>query len=325
MTKSRHFLDNLNSAQRDAVEAVDGPVLVLAGAGSGKTRVLTYRMAHMIHDKNISASMILAMTFTNKAAGEMNDRVKEMIPGTHDIWIGTFHSIFARILRIEANNAEHDVNFVIYDKQDQEHVVKVVMDRMGFSIRHFSSRAVLATISRWKNNLIEPESVPINSPFEDIVHRVYPEYNAALRSSNAFDFDDLLLAPLRMFSTHPEIRDRYRKRFQYILVDEYQDTNRVQYTLLIQLAQEHLNLCVVGDDDQSIYRWRGADIRNILEFENDFPNTRIFRLEQNYRSTKNVLTAASSVVKHNKGRKVILWASPAAPQMTSVNSVNVQE
>ena len=308
MPQSLSYLDDLNSVQREAVEAVDGPVLILAGAGSGKTRVLTYRIAHMIRQKHIPSNRILAMTFTNKAAEEMRGRIRDMINHASQPWIGTFHSVFSRILRIEAEDIGLDKDFVIYDKQDQEQVVKDVMSRMGISIQHFSPRAVLASISRMKNNLVQPDSAPDGNPFEEIVRRIFPEYNAMLRACHAFDFDDLLIVPLQMFILHSDIRDRYRDRFQYILVDEYQDTNRAQYSLLVQLAREHLNLCVVGDDDQSIYRWRGADIRNILEFEKDFPDTRIFRLEQNYRSTQNVLTAASSVVRHNKGRKPkTLW------------------
>ena len=280
-------------------------MLILAGAGSGKTRVLTYRMAYLLHERKASPYEILAMTFTNKAAGEMKERIQQFIKLDHTMWIGTFHSIFSKILRWEAEKIGYSPNFIIYDTDDQESLVKGIMKEMMIPEEQFSARSILQMISRAKNNLIDSDTYsPIReSRFDQVVSWIYPEYQKRLRTNSAFDFDDLITQPIRLFATHPDILKKYQSRFKYILVDEYQDTNRAQYLLLYHLSRGHRNLCVVGDDDQSIYRWRGADIRNILEFDKDFPDSKVFRLEQNYRSTQNILQAASSVVAMNQGRK----------------------
>ncbi|MBN2030045.1 UvrD-helicase domain-containing protein [bacterium] len=308
---SSSILHNLNPQQRDAVTAIKGPVLVLAGAGSGKTRVLAYRIAYLLQEGNVSPYEILAMTFTNKAAGEMKERVQHFVPLNHNLWIGTFHSIFSKILRLEADKIGYSSDFIIYDSDDQERLVKSIMKGMMISEEQFGAKSILNAISRAKNNLNGPESFSRmqENPFEQVVSRVYSEYQRQLRINGAFDFDDLITLPIQLFTSHPDILKKYQSRFKYILVDEYQDTNRAQYLLLYHLAKDHRNLCVVGDDDQSIYRWRGADIRNILEFDKDFPDSQIFRLEQNYRSTQNILNGATSVVEKNKGRKAKkLWS-----------------
>jgi len=309
---SLFFLNELNPAQRKAVETTEGPVLVLAGAGSGKTRVLTFRIAYLVKEKKVPPWEILAMTFTNKAAGEMRERVESLIGVNAGLWVGTFHSIFSKILRWESELFNYSPDFVIYDTEDQERLVKSIMNDMGVSIQQYPPKMILSFISRAKNNLISPEtySSSAKTVIEDIVSRVYPEYQNRLRSNHAFDFDDLITIPIHLFDKYPDVLKKYQSRFRYVLVDEYQDTNRAQYMLIRYLAKEHRNICVVGDDDQSIYRWRGADIRNILEFEKDFPGAQVFRLEQNYRSTQNILTAAASIVEKNKGRKEKkLWSN----------------
>ncbi len=309
------ILENLNTEQKSAVQATEGPVLVLAGAGSGKTRVLTHRIAYLIQDKGVQPWQILAMTFTKKAAGEMVERVHELVTVDAVPWIGTFHSIFSKLLRIEAQHLNYDSNFVIYDTDDQLRLMKSLMSFHDISTQQFAPKSILATISKSKNNLIEPQDYAVNAlstPFEKMVARLYPAYENQLRANNAMDFDDLIKEPITLFEKNPEILEKYQNRFKYILVDEYQDTNRVQYRLLQLLSKSHQNLCVVGDDDQSIYGWRGADINNILDFEKDFPSTQTYRLEQNYRSTKNILTAANAVASRNVGRKEkSLWCEQA--------------
>ncbi|MBN1781192.1 UvrD-helicase domain-containing protein [bacterium] len=305
MNASAFPLDQLNPEQQNAVTATEGPVLVLAGAGSGKTRVLTYRIAYLIRQCCIPPWTILAVTFTRKAAREMQERVHELVGPDQGTWIGTFHSTFAKILRWEAPAVHYPTDFVIYDTDDQNRLVRMVMESLQIPVSRFNPKAVQAAISHAKNSLISPEHIfksPAN-PFEEAVKRIYPEYQKRLRENYAFDFDDLITVPIQLFNHNTDILEKYQNRFQYILVDEYQDTNKAQYELLAQLAGKNRNLCVVGDDDQSIYGWRGADISNILDFESDFPETRVFRLEQNYRSTKNILTAAHSVVSRNQGRK----------------------
>ena len=312
MSKSvHHFLSDLNPQQQQAVEATEGPVLVLAGAGSGKTRVLTYRIAHILEQKKASPWEILAMTFTNKAAGEMKERIDALVNMDGNLWVGTFHSICAKILRLEVGVLGYESSFVIYDTDDQERLIKIVMEELGISPKAYSPKSVLSVISLQKNALVPPESYAstVGNPFENVVAKVYPVYQERLRSNQAFDFDDLITIPIRLFAEHPEILEKYQSRFKYILVDEYQDTNRAQYLLIYYLAKNHRNLCVVGDDDQSIYRWRGADLRNILEFEKDFPDSQVFKLEQNYRSTQTILKAANSVIENNEGRKgKMLWS-----------------
>ena len=318
-TSALSFLDQLNPQQREAVETTDGPVLILAGAGSGKTRVITFRIAYLIEHKGVMPESILAMTFTNKAAAEMGERVEKLVGGLSIAKpvISTFHSFCVRMLRrdIEAMRIPstvpgqppigHTKNFVIYDEADQQSVVKSVMKRLGVDDKELTPRTVLGRISWAKNHMLDPQELYLHSadPKTEKVAHLYEEYRKELRKANALDFDDLLLDSVRLLKSAPQVREYYNKRFQYLLIDEYQDTNRPQYELMRMLAGEHHNVCAVGDEDQSIYSWRGADIRNILEFEQDFPEAKIIRLEQNYRSTQNILQAASAVVANNVRRK----------------------
>ena len=306
------FLHKLNPQQREAVEAVDGPVLILAGAGSGKTRVITYRIVYLIEQKGIEPDSILAVTFTNKAAAEMAERVAGLLGGrtVRKPLISTFHSFCVRVLRrdIEAlriGNAGHKKDFAIYDETDQQAVVKSVMRRLGLDDKQLKPSAVLSRISWAKNHVLEAQEMYLQSadPVTEKIAHIFEEYRKELRKANALDFDDLLLETVRLLKSSAEVRERYQRRYQYLLIDEYQDTNRPQYELIKLLAGSRHNLCVVGDEDQSIYSWRGADIRNILEFERDFPEARIIRLEQNYRSTQAILEAASAVVANNVKRK----------------------
>jgi len=306
------YLNQLNPQQREAVETVDGPVLILAGAGSGKTRVITYRIAHLIDGVGVAPDSILAMTFTNKAAGEMASRVESLV-GTRTVvkpLISTFHSFCVRVLRRDVETLQiggkgYRKDFVIYDEADQQGVIKAAMRRLGIDDKQLTPRAVLARISWAKNHMLDPQEVYLQSadPNSERVAHIYQVYKQELAKSNALDFDDLLLYTQRLFKASGETCQRYNRRYRYILVDEYQDTNRPQYELMRMLAGSDHNVCAVGDEDQSIYSWRGADIRNILEFERDFPEARVIRLEQNYRSTQNILQAASSVVSHNVRRK----------------------
>jgi DNA helicase II / ATP-dependent DNA helicase PcrA len=313
------FLDQLNPQQREAVETSEGPLLILAGAGSGKTRVITYRIAHLIEAHGIMPDSILAMTFTNKAAAEMVERVEKLVGGLSVAKpvIATFHSFCVRVLRrdIEALRIPssvpgkppigHSKSFVIYDENDQQQTVKAIMRRLGVDDKQTTPRAVLSHISWAKNHMLDPQEVYLQSgdPKTEKVAQIYAEYRKELAKANALDFDDLLLEATRLLKSVPAVREYYNRRFQYILVDEYQDTNRPQYELMRMLAGTSHNICAVGDEDQSIYSWRGADIRNILEFEKDFPEAKIVRLEQNYRSTQNILQAASAVVANNVQRK----------------------
>ena len=310
------LLDQLNPEQRLAVETADGPLLILAGAGSGKTRVITYRIAHLIETLGVSPDAILAVTFTNKAAAEMAERVEKLVGGSllRQPVISTFHSFCVRVLRrdIEALKSGFRKDFVIYDESDQQLVVKAAMRRLGIDDKQLKPSAVLSRISWAKNHMRDPIEVYRSSPdpkTERVAH-IYEIYRQELRKANALDFDDLLLETVHLLRDAAEVRERYQRRFEYMLVDEYQDTNRPQYELMRLLAGTRHNLCVVGDEDQSIYSWRGADIRNILEFEQDFPEAKIVRLEQNYRSTQNILQAASAVVGNNVRRKgKTLWTS----------------
>jgi DNA helicase-2/ATP-dependent DNA helicase PcrA len=320
------FLDQLNPQQREAVETSDGPVLILAGAGSGKTRVITYRIAYLNEHMGVMPESILAVTFTNKAAAEMVERVEKIVGGMSIVKpvISTFHSFCVRVLRrdIEAlripstvpgqPSIGHTKNFVIYDESDQQSIVKSIMKRLGLDDKQLTARTVLGRISWAKNHMLDPQEVYLQSadPKVERVAHIYEEYRKELRRANALDFDDLLLEALRLLKSVAAVRDYYNRRFQYVLVDEYQDTNRPQYELMRLLAGTKHNICAVGDEDQSIYSWRGADIRNILEFEKDFPEAKIIRLEQNYRSTQSILEAASAVVANNIKRKgKNLWTS----------------
>jgi len=295
----------LNEAQREAVAHVTGPMLVLAGAGSGKTRVLTVRVARLVDEHGVDPRHILAVTFTNKAAGEMRTRVAQLLEREPDgLWIGTFHAVCARLLRREAPALGFTRDFTIYDEDDVEALVRRLVDDLGLPAKLYGARTVRHEISHAKNAMVAPGPYAQEAldPYHANVGRVYAAFEAALRRANAMDFDDLLLHPLALFAGHPEILARYRQRFRFLLVDEYQDTNRAQYLLLRALAGEGGNLFVVGDDDQSIYGWRGADLRNILEFQRDYPAARLVRLEENYRSTQAILEAANSVIAPNTGR-----------------------
>ena len=320
------FLDQLNPQQREAVETTEGPVLILAGAGSGKTRVITYRIAYLIEHMGVMPESILAMTFTNKAAAEMGERVEKLVGGLSVAkpLISTFHSFCVRTLRrdIEALRIPsatpgqppigHSKSFVIYDESDQQSVVKSVMKRLGLDDKQLTPRTVLSRISWAKNHMLGPQELYLQSadPQTERIAHLFEEYRKELRKANALDFDDLLLETVRLLNSAAPVRQYYNRRFQYLLIDEYQDTNRPQYELMRMLAGTHHNVCAVGDEDQSIYSWRGADIRNILEFEKDFSEAKIIRLEQNYRSTQNILQAASAVVANNVRRKgKNLWTS----------------
>ncbi len=297
-------LSTLNEPQRLAVEHTDGPLLVLAGAGSGKTRVLTHRIAYLIQEKGVSPYHILALTFTNKAAGEMRARVETLIGmSAADMWVMTFHACCARILRREIDRLGYEKTFVIYDDADQQSLFKKIIKERGLNEKVFTPRGLAGQISDAKNHSLEPEQFLRQQYAPKEVLDVYLAYRNQLKQNNALDFDDLLLLTLRLFKENPDILEKYRSRFAYVLVDEYQDTNLVQYHIVRLLSMQHRNICVVGDDDQSIYGWRGADIRNILEFEKDFPGAEVIRLEQNYRSTRAILDAANLVISNNQGRK----------------------
>ena len=311
------LIDNLNPEQRAAVEATEGPLLILAGAGSGKTRVITSRIAWLIREKGVAPDSILAVTFTNKAAKEMGERVDRLL-GHSSLakpLIATFHSLCVRILRrdieaLKVNGVGLTRSFAIFDENDQQGIVKQIMRRMGLDTKQLTPRTVLGRISWAKNHMVDPQEYYLDSkdPNSERIAHIYKSYKAELLKNNALDFDDLLLEAARLLKVSQEVRERYQRRYRYLLVDEYQDTNRPQYELMKLLAGEQKNVCAVGDEDQSIYSWRGADIRNILEFEKDFPDARIVRLEQNYRSTQIILEAAGSVVANNlrrKGKK--LW------------------
>jgi ATP-dependent DNA helicase UvrD/PcrA len=305
------LLEGLNDPQREAVTHGDGPLLILAGAGSGKTRVLTHRIAWLVHTGAVQPSEILAITFTNKAASEMRGRV-ELLVGrrVRAMWVMTFHAACARMLRADAHRLGYTRQFTIYDADDSRRLVKRCLDELGIDPKRFTPRAIQAQISDAKNKLRAADDYRqlVGSYFEQTVADVYDEYERALHASNAMDFDDLLVRAVNVLELFPEVRERYQRAFRHVLVDEYQDTNRAQYRWLQLLAGEHRNLAVVGDDDQSIYRFRGAEIRNILDFEDDFPDAHVVKLEQNYRSTQTILSAANAVVSNNRGRKSkALW------------------
>lgn len=311
------YLEKLNNEQQEAVLQTEGPVLILAGAGSGKTRVLTYRIAYLIEEKGVNPWNILAITFTNKAAKEMKERVQSLIGCTDDMWISTFHSACVRILRKNIEKLSgYKKNFVIFDTKDQETLVKECLKELNLNEKNFTFRAVSSVISGAKDKLITPEKF-YDKNMHDIKARkfadIYMLYQKKLKKNNALDFDDILFKTVELFELNPDILEYYQNKFKYIMVDEYQDTNYSQYRLISLLAKQHKNICVVGDDDQSIYSWRGADIGNILNFEKDFPGAKVIKLEQNYRSTQTILDAANSVIKNNFARKSKkLWTENAA-------------
>ena len=309
--------DSLNEQQKEAVFQTEGPLLILAGAGSGKTRVLTHRTAYLIEEKGVNPYHILAITFTNKAAGEMRERIDDLVGfGSESIWVSTFHSTCVRILRRYIDRLGFDNNFTIYDSDDQKTVMKDVCKRLQIDTKMYKEKTFLNVISDAKDNLISPEEFTLNAGTDYKLQKqaqVYREYQQVLKKSNALDFDDLIVKCVELFQNDPEVLDYYQERFQYIMVDEYQDTNTAQFHLIRLLASKYQNLCVVGDDDQSIYKFRGANINNILHFERYFPDAKVIKLEENYRSTQNILDAANAVIKNNIGRKPkALWTRQGA-------------
>ena len=305
--------DTLNDMQQMAVFHTEGPLLILAGAGSGKTRVLTHRAAYLIEEKGVSPWNIMAITFTNKAASEMRERINNIVGfGADQIWVSTFHSTCVRILRRHIEFLGYDNRFTIYDADDQKSLIKDIVKRMNLDSKFYKERAVAGKISSYKDELISPEraiEITKGDLRENTVAKIYLEYQVQLKKNNALDFDDLIVKTVELFKKYPDVLDYYQERFKYIMVDEYQDTNTAQFQLIRLLASKYRNLCVVGDDDQSIYKFRGANITNILSFEKYFENARVIKLEQNYRSTKNILAAANGVIANNRGRKdKTLWS-----------------
>ncbi len=313
------ILKNLNPAQREAVETTEGAVLIIAGAGSGKTKALTHRAAYLIREKKVAPRNILAVTFTNKAAQEMKERIKNLLVGISTSYrptdssrlslemplVGTFHAICARILRHEIEKLGYSKKFNIFDTQDQEMLMKKIMKELEINIDQFKPKAMLGTISRAKNELIDAEDFhkQVGGYYEEIVSKIYSTYQKRLKEQDALDFDDILMLIVKLFQKNPEILEKYQNLFRYVMVDEYQDTNHAQYVLVRLLAEKWGNICVVGDDWQGIYSWRGANIQNILDFEKDYPNAKVVKLEQNYRSSQNILDAAYGVISKNVNRK----------------------
>lgn len=305
-------MNGLNDMQSAAVKCTEGPLLLLAGAGSGKTRVLTNRVAYLIEEEGVNPYNILAITFTNKAAGEMRDRIDKMVSfGAESVWVSTFHSLCVRILRRFIDKIDYQSNFTIYDSDDQKAVIKACLKKLNMDPKQYSERMILSEISKAKEKFISASAYDQKAAGDYRkmqIARVYIAYQQQLKQSNALDFDDLLYKTVELFQFHPDVLENYQERFRYIMVDEYQDTNHIQFLLIKQLASKYRNLCVVGDDDQSIYKFRGANIYNILNFEEEYPEAKVIKLEQNYRSTKNILKAANSVISHNEGRKEkALW------------------
>ncbi|MDF9297339.1 DNA helicase PcrA [Geobacillus stearothermophilus] len=303
---SEQLLAHLNKEQQEAVRTTEGPLLIMAGAGSGKTRVLTHRIAYLMAEKQVAPWNILAITFTNKAAREMRERVQSLLGGAaEDVWISTFHSMCVRILRRDIDRIGINRNFSILDPTDQLSVMKTILKEKNIDPKKFEPRTILGTISAAKNELLPPEQFAkrASTYYEKVVSDVYQEYQQRLLRNHSLDFDDLIMTTIQLFDRVPDVLHYYQYKFQYIHIDEYQDTNRAQYTLVKKLAERFQNICAVGDADQSIYRWRGADIQNILSFERDYPNAKVILLEQNYRSTKRILQAANEVIEHNVNRK----------------------
>ena len=311
----------LNPQQIKAVKNIEGPLLVIAGAGSGKTRVLTYRIAYLIKEKNVDPFSVLAITFTNKAAKEMKKRVTELVGriGEH-MWVSTFHSFCARFLRFEIHNLGMSRNYVIYDEDDSIKLISRIAKEMDIDIKRFPPRMIKSVISDAKNHLIDFETYGRKAfdYFEKLVAKVYCSYQERLLKANALDFDDLIVFTVNILKQFPDIRKKYQEKFQYLLVDEFQDTNIAQNEIVMLLGSEHRRICVVGDDDQSIYSWRGAKITNITEFDQQFDNASVIKLEQNYRSTQNILGAANAVIKNNENRKPKkLWTENTEGELVS--------
>ncbi len=320
------LLEGLNAAQIEAVQQTEGPLLVLAGAGSGKTKVLVTRIAYLIQEKKVRPGNVLAITFTNKAAAEMKSRISKMIPEEiRELWVGTFHSACLRILRQNIKDIGYENNFVVYDESDRQVLIKECLKELNLDDKKYSARSLISAVSQAKNQLLSPEEFAEQAyDFStQITARIYTLYQQKLQKNNAVDFDDLLLLTVQLLQNNAEVLDRYQQKFQYILVDEYQDTNYAQYILINLLAKARQNVCVVGDPDQSIYHFRGADIRNILNFEKDYPQARLVKLEQNYRSTSNILAAANSLIKYNEERKEKnLWTSAGKGQALVKHKAN---
>ena len=311
------ILANLNPMQKKAVLHNEGPLLILAGAGSGKTRVLTHRIAYLIEEYGVAPYQILALTFTNKAANEMRERVDRIVSyGAESIWVSTFHSTCVRILRRFIDHLGYDRSFTIYDSDDQKSLMKDICKHLNIDTKKYKEKTFLNAISSAKNELQTPDQYAAEVAKEynkKIFGSVYREYQRRLQQNNALDFDDLIMKTVELFQKEPEVLRQYQERFRYLLVDEYQDTNTAQFTLLSLLASRYQNLCVVGDDDQSIYKFRGANIRNILDYEKVYPDAKVIKLEQNYRSTQNILDAANAVIRNNRGRKEkALWTEKGA-------------
>ena len=313
-------LDGLNKEQMEAVVNTKGPLLILAGAGSGKTRVLTHRVAYLIEEEGVDPFHIMAITFTNKAAKEMRTRVDDLVGhGSENVWVATFHSTCVRILRRFIDRLGYTNHFIIYDTDDQKTVLKEVYKYLQIDSKQLPEKSVLAEISKAKDRFLSPSEYErqVRGDYQKTrIAQIYTEYQKRLRGNDALDFDDLLVKTVELFQFHPDVLEIFQERFRYIMVDEYQDTNHVQFLLIHQLASKYRNLCVVGDDDQSIYKFRGANIYNILDFEKEFPDTKVIKLEQNYRSTKNILSAANEVIRNNHERKdKKLWCENAGGEL----------
>jgi DNA helicase-2/ATP-dependent DNA helicase PcrA len=322
------LLDALNEPQRQAVMATDGPLLILAGAGSGKTRVLTHRTAYLIEECGVNPYNIMAITFTNKAAGEMRERIDQMVGyGSESIWVCTFHSTCVRILRRYIDRLGFGTNFTIYDSDDQKTLMKDICKRLEIDTKMYKEKMFLSAISSAKDELIDPIEFETRAAGDYVKRKqaqVYREYQQALKQNNALDFDDLIMKTVELFKLDKEVLASYQDRFRYIMVDEYQDTNTAQFELIRLLALKYQNLCVVGDDDQSIYKFRGANIYNILNFEHHFPDATVIKLEQNYRSTQNILDAANAVIANNQGRKEKrLWTDNGAGDKITFEQLGV--
>ena len=322
-----NLLEGLNDKQKEAVMEAEGPCLVIAGAGSGKTKVLTHKIAYLIEENNIKPWNILAITFTNKAANEMKERIINLIgDNANDMWIGTFHSICVRILRKYIDRIGYNSDFVIFDSSDQKTLVKQCIKSLNLDDKIFTDRSVLSEISNAKNELLTPEQYSLRTNGElrkEKIAKVYEIYQRKLKENNALDFDDIINSCIQILTENPDVLEYYTEKFKYVLVDEYQDTNKAQFTLITLLSGRYGNITVVGDNDQGIYSFRGADISNILNFEKDFPGTKIIKLEQNYRSSKAILDAANAVIKHNEKKyEKNLWTEKAGGKLPKVSKLD---
>ncbi len=325
MSNVNNLIQGLNPKQKEAVMHINGPLLIMAGAGSGKTRVLTHRIAYIIEEKQVNPWNILAITFTNKAAREMKERVVNIMgPDGENVWVSTFHSMCVRMLRRDVDVIGYNRNFTILDSSDQLTLMKRILKEENIDPKKYDPRSIIGAISNAKNELLTPDTYEerYNGFFEQMVAKCYRRYQKELRQNQSMDFDDLIMLTIRMLQNNPDILSYYQNKFQYIHVDEYQDTNHAQYTLVNMLAKRFNNLCVVGDADQSIYGWRGADMQNILDFEKDYPDATTILLEQNYRSTKNILQAANSVIENNRTvRKKICGQTMKTAKKSSISVV----